>query len=61
MEKHNSVLVTRKFEVTMTEGLTTDWALWESYARALIGAIKRCDGGVFITMATEMEFFNTAA
>ena len=44
-----------------TEGLTTDCAFWEGYAQALIGAIKRCDGGVSITMATEMEFFNTAA
>ena len=44
-----------------TEGLTTDWAFWESYAQALIGAIKRCDGGVSITMEMEKEFFNTAA
>ena len=27
--------------------------------RPLIAAIKRYDGGVFITMVTEMNFFNT--
>ena len=33
---------------------------WESYAQALIGAIKRYDGGVSITTVIEMNFFNTA-
>ena len=42
-----------------TEGLTIDCAFWESYVRPLIAAIKRYDGGVFITMVTEMNFFNT--
>ena len=34
-----------------------DCAFRESYAQALIGAIKRYDGGVSITMVTEMKFF----
>ena len=31
-------------------------AFWESYTQALIGAIKRCDGGVSITMVTKLKF-----
>ena len=31
-------------------------AFWESYTQALIGAIKRCDEGVSITMVTKLNF-----
>ena len=44
----------------MNSRLPIDCAFWESYAQALIGAIKRYDGGVSITTVIEMNFFNTA-
>ena len=36
--------------------LTIAEAFWESYLQALIGAIKKCDGGVSITMVTKLNF-----
>ena len=40
----------------LTNGSTIAGAFWESYTQALIGAIKRCDGGVSITMVTKLNF-----
>ena len=39
-----------------TNGFTIAGAFWESYTQALIGVIKRCDGGVSITMVTKVNF-----
>ena len=45
----------------MNLGLAIACAFWESLTQALIGAVWRCDGGVSITMVTEMNFFNLTA
>ena len=47
-------------KIRSEDQLKVDCAFWESNAQALIGAIKRYDGGVSITTVIEMNFFNTA-